>query len=224
MLRTIVLLLITMIFCSFFQQKSIGGLHIEPSSNQLPKSKTGLKIETTPTRGTGLTDSLGSKYGIVHVTNTITNDSTIPILLQIALPIEYSYPISDEFKIVLWPGLTEPPHLYTDSQGWVRENFTDNYLEASNQFNKLLAPGEKYVVTIATIKYPGPPETCSAVAYSLLQYSERRNYSGCDWTMDEEHSTNPQLALGLHVGFCTSGLHYESCMIITCGQITYIED
>lgn len=145
------------------------------------------------------------------------------------LSIEFSHPISDDylkFKIVLWPGLTEPPNLYSESQRRVRPNFTDKELEASNQFNKLLAPGEKYVITIGTLDYPGAPETktCGVVAYSFLEFSERRNYSDCDWTMDEEHSTDSQLALGLQVGFCTSGLHYESCMIITCGQITYIED
>ena len=199
---------------------------MEPGSNQLAKSKTGLKIETTPTRGTVFTDSFGFEYIIIHVTNTITNDSRIPIHLQIGLPIEFSYPMSDDslkFSIVLWPGLTEPPHLYSDNTGRVMENFTGFELEALNQYNQLLAPGEKYIVTIGTI-FSKPPKICSAVAYSFLAYGERGNYSDCDWPMDEEHATNPQLALGLQVGFCTSGLHYEHCTIITCGQITYIED
>lgn len=224
MLRTVVLLIIALIFCSCYQTKSIRELQIESGANQLPESKSGLKIDCSPTRGMGLTDSLGSKYGIIHVTNTITNDSTIPILLEIAFPTEFSYPISNAFKIVLWPGLTEPPHLYSDNQEWLRENLADDQLEASNQLNKLLAPGEKYVVTIATIQYPGPPKTCSAVAYTFLQYSERRNYSKCDWTLDQEDSTNSEFLLGIQVGFCTSGLNYESCRIITCGQITYIDD
>lgn len=224
MLRTIVVLLIVLFFYSCSQQKSTAESKIEPSTNQRPVSKTGLKFETTPTRGVGLIDSLGFEYGIVYITHAITNNSTIPIDLQMALPIDYSYPISDEFKIVLWPGLTEPPHLSSDSQGRYSENFTTNYMQASNQFNKLLAPGEKYNVTIGTIQYFASPKTCSAVAYSLLQYSERRDYSDCDWAMDEDQTKNPQLLLGLQVGFCTSGLHYESCTIIPCGQITYIED
>ncbi len=225
MLRTIIVLLITLIFCSCSQLKSKTGSKIEPSINQLPESKPGLSIKTTPTRGIGFTDSLGSEFFIGHVTNTITNDSTIPIHLQIDLPIEFSYPISDDslkFKIVLWPGLREPPHLYSDSQGIVLESFTGNNLGSSNQFNQLLAPGEKYVITIGTI-FPRLPRICSAFAYSFLEYRERENYSDCDWTMDEVHSTDPLLALGLQVGFCTSGLHYESCTIIPCGQITYIE-
>ena len=39
-----------------------------------------------------------------------------------------------------------------------------------------------------------------------------------------KHITNPQLALGLQVGFCTSGQHYENCTIITSGKITYVEN
>jgi len=200
MLRTIAVLLIALFFCSCSQQKSTAGSKIEPSTNQRPESKTGLKFETRPPRGTGFTDSLGFEYGIVHITHTISNDSTIPIHLQIDLPIEFSYPFSDDyhkFKIVLWPGLTEPPDLYSNSTG-VLEDFTGNDLGSSNQFNQLLAPGEKYVVTIGTI-FPRLPKICSAVAYSLLEYNERRNYADCDWKMDEEHSTNPQLALGLQV-------------------------
>lgn len=226
MSRTIAVLLIGLILCSSCQNKSNSGSKIEPGTYQRLESKTGLKFENGPIRGTGFTDSLGSEYGIVHVKTTITNDSTIPIHLQMALPIEYSYPIPDDhhkFKIILWPGLTEPPDLYSDSTGGTLENFTGNDLASSNQFNQLLAPGEKYIITIGTI-FPRLPKICSVVAYSPFEYNERRNYADCDWKMDEEHSTNPQLSLGLQVGFCTRGQNFERCMIITCGHITYIED
>ncbi|MBK8504654.1 MAG: hypothetical protein IPL46_22065 [Saprospiraceae bacterium] len=228
MMRTIVLLLCALIYYSCLQQKSIGGQY-KTSLDQLPKSRTGLKIETTPTRGTAFTDSLGSEYFIVHVTNIISNDSTVPIQLQIDLPLEFSYPISGNYvnyKIILWPDLTEPPRLYSDRQGRVQvmKNWTISDWDGSNQFNRILAPGEKYVVTIGTLVNTRAPNICGAVAYSLLTYSERRNYSDCNWMLDENHLANPQLALGLQVGFCTSGQHYESCKIITCGQITYVEN
>jgi len=207
MLRTIVVLLIALIFCSCSQQKSIAGSKIEPSTIQRSKSKTGLKFENGVTRGIGFTDSLGSEYFIVHVTNTITNDSTIPIQLQIDLLSDFSYPISNNyvnFKIFLWPEFTEPPNLYSDNQSRVRvmKKRTISEWNSSNQFNKLLAPGEKYVVTIGTLVNTRASNICSAFAQSLLTYSERRNYSDCDWTLVEEHLTNPQLALGLQVGFC----------------------
>lgn len=228
MLRTIAVLLIVLIFCACAQLTSRAGSKIATGSDPLPKSETGLTFETSPTRGTRFSDSLGNEYFIVHVANTITNDSTIPIQLQINLPSDFSYPISGHdvnYKIVLWPELTEPPHLYSDSQSQVQvmENWTIRDWEAPNQFNKLLAPGEKYVITIGTVVNTEVPNICSAVAYSFLTYSERGNYADCEWTLDEEHSTNPQLALGLLVGFCTSGLHYENCTIMTCGQVTYIE-
>jgi hypothetical protein len=226
MVRTAVLFLIAVLFCACSQQKSKADPKIEVGTKQLLESKTGLKFENEPTRGTGFTDSLGSEYGIVHIKSTITNDGTMPIHLQMALPLEYSYPApndSHKFKIVLWPELEEPPGLYSNSAGGVLESFTGQDLKSTNQFNQRLAPGEEYVVTMGSI-FPRLPKICSAVAYSFLEYSERRNYSDCDWTLNEEHLTNPQFILGLQVGFCTSGQEYETCVILTCGQITYIED
>jgi hypothetical protein len=218
-----------LIFYACQQQKSIAGQSKKPGSNHPSKSGTGLKIESSPTRGTLLADSLGSEYFIVHVSNTITNHSSTPIQLEMDLPIEFSYPISNNhvnFRIVLWPELTEPPGLFSDSQSRIQvmENWTISDWESSNQFNKLLAPGEKYVVTIGTLVNTAVSTICSAVAYSFLTYSEKSNYSDCDWTLDGEQVTNPPLALGLQVGFCTSGLHYEHCTIITCGKITYVEN
>ncbi len=228
MIRTIVVLLSALISYNCLQQKSIREQYKQPSTNQMPKSPTGLKIETTPTRGTAFIDSLGSEYFIVHVTNTITNDSTIPIEIQIDLPLEFSYPISGNYvnyKIIMWPKLTEPPLLYSDRQSQVKvmKKWTISNWETPNQFNKLLAPGENYVITIGTLANTETTNICSAVAYSLLTYSESRNYLDCNWALDEKQ-TNPQMAMGLHVGFCTSGQHYESCTIITCGQISYLEN
>jgi hypothetical protein len=142
-----------------------------------------------------------------------------------ALPREYSYPISNdyqEFRVVLWSGLTEPPHLYSDSTGQAFANFIDNEPESSNQFNQLLEPGEKYLITIGTI-VPSPPKICSVVAFSIVEYNERRKHSDCDWLMGKVNSTNPKLALGLKVGFCTSGQHYKTCAVLPCGQISYPE-
>ncbi len=229
MLRATALLLITLLCYSCIQQKSVKGQYKKTSSDQIPDSSTGLKIQSTPTRGTLLSDSIGSEYFIVHVTNTITNHHKIPIQLEIDFPSELSYPISNSqlnFRIVLWPELTEPPNLYFDRQDRVQvmENWTISDWEGSNQFDKTLAPGESYTVTIGTLVDTQVPNICSAVAYKFLTYAERSNYSDCEWTLNEEGITDPQLALGLQVGFCTSGLHYERCTIINCGRISHVEE
>lgn len=224
--RAITGLLIVLMVCSCMQKKSKEGQDVQTSSNPLPDSNTGLLIENGPPRGTGFTDSLGLEYNIVHITTTITNDSSIPTRLQIDLPEDFSHPIfggHQKFKIIVWPGLAEPPHLYTESPERVLENFSGNGSEKPNQFNRLLAPGEKFIMSIGTI-FSRPAEFCSVVAYSLLEYGDRQKYQDCVWTMEEEHLTNRQFALGLHVGFCTSGQNYKSCMIITCGKTTYIGD
>ena len=102
-----------------------------------------------------------------------------------------------------------------------------NDFEIRNNCGFLVASIDCVLIETLEQYYSGKDESLGKLHdpfYSFLEYNERRNYADCDWKMDEEHSTNPQLALGLQVGFCTSGQNYERCMIITCGQITYIED
>jgi len=104
--RTIAGLLIVLIVCSCFQQTSKGGLQIENGPKQHPGSQSGLLIENDPNRGVSYTDSLGAKYNVRYIPITITNDSIIPIHLQIAFSKEYDYPIAlgaEKFKVFLIP-------------------------------------------------------------------------------------------------------------------------
>ncbi len=223
--RFFVGLFLILILCSCFPQIS-NEIQSQDSGLVFSESTSGLSIERSLTRGTGFRDSEGSDNIIVHITNTISNDTTIPILLAIALPVSYSYPIfneTQEFRIILWPGLSEPPYLYTGSTERSLANSIENETEFSNRFSKLLEPGESFLVTIGTI-VPSPAKVCSVVAFSIVGCNDRAKHADCEWLKTEVDSSDPNLTLGLKVGFCTSGQQYESCVILPCGQMVYVEE
>ena len=217
-LRFIVGISSFLMVCSCFQRPSDNDRQIKDASNQQLVTKTGLRIENTPTRGLGFTDTLGTKYGLVYITTAMTNDSTIPIHLHIAFSREYDYPIAygdEHFNIILL------------SKEWAMEGFeiTDSMINELPKYigkppmNKILEPNETYVATIGILR-PSRENLCSATPYALLEYGDRGNYPSCVWAMNEDQSAT-RLSLGLKVGFCTSGQEFKSCNIIPCGQISY---
>ena len=191
------------------------------SRNQQPP-KSGLQIEKGPNHGVGYTDSLGTKYNVRYIPITITNDSTIPIHLQIAFLKEYDYPIAlgaEKFKVFLIPKELTPDKVTYDSVSYELgnnelRNYFDRGLNPSNILNETLEPGKKCVIAIGTI-YPRPPKVCGVLASELFVHSDRGAFTTCDWLMKEDPSSSPQIALGLKLTL------RESCMIISCGQISY---
>ncbi|MBT8220252.1 MAG: hypothetical protein KJP00_10520 [Bacteroidia bacterium] len=190
---------------------------------------SGLRIENAPTRGLGFTDSLGMKYGMVYITTTIINDTTIPIDLQFAFSQEYDYPTAygeEQYNVILlskeW-GLNGVE--ITDSMINELPKFIDKpYLD------KTLKPNEECVETIGILR-PSRANLCSASPYAILEYSDRGNFPLCEWAGNQDQESNPspkafgaKLALGLQVGFCTVGGQYESCKIIPCGHVSYPEN
>lgn len=195
---------------------------MENAPSQQHQSKSGLKIENTPTRGLGFTDTLGTKYGLAYITTTITNDSTIPIHLQIAFSKEYDYPIAygdEQFKVIPLPkewalnGVEITDSIINELPKYIDKPF----------LNRTLEPRERCVATIGILR-PIRTNLCSATPYAILEYSDRGIFPSCEWLMSEGRASNPELAIGFKVGFCTIGEVYESCMIIHCGQISYTED
>ena len=180
-------------------------------------SGSGLWIENGPTRGLGFTDSLGVKYGIVYITTTIRNDSTLPIQVEIALPKEKSYPIAygeEQFQILRLPKAWGIDGLeITDSMIHELPTCMDRPF-----FSKILAAGDSCVETIGILR-PVRDGLCSATPYALLEKGERGKFPSCAW--EENENQGSPLELGLKVGFCTRGQEFKSCMIIPCGKISY---
>ena len=183
--------------------------------------KSGLKIENSPTRGTGFTDSLGTKYGLVYITATITNDRPIPIQIQLDFAKGYDYPAAygdAQFNIILPPSVFALDGVeITDSQMQALPKLT-----GKSSLIETLKPGEKHEATIGILR-PVRKELCSATPYALFEYRNTGDFPSCDWPSDEGQPPNSQFALGLKVGFCTTGLAYKSCTFIPCGQISYPE-
>ena len=217
--RTIVGLLIVLIGCSGNQQTSKGEPQIENDPNQHFESKSGLLIDNGINRGTGYTDSLGTDYNLRYMPITISNDSTIPIHLQIAFSKEYDYPsaFSDEqFKVIPLPKEWTDTILPTD--GMIAE--LKNYIDKPS-VNKTLEPGAEFVLAIGTQYLP---TGVGIVPNVLFAQSDSDNFQACDNLMNLDISTNPQLALGLKLDIYLTRHRYPSaCILIPCGQISYPE-
>lgn len=209
-IRTIFGLLVVLMGCTSTQQKSVNRSLI----------RSGLLIENGPTRGMGYTDAAGTKYGLVYITTTITNDSTLPIQFQVALPKEYDYPSEygdHKFNLLLWPNLNTDHVASLDSMMSLAETYLGKDLNNPYLYRKTLEPGAQWVATIGS-RFPSQSVICSAVPYALLEFGNRATDPSCGWATHEDHNT---LSLGLKIGFCTVGAEYESCIILPCGQIAY---
>ena len=229
--RTILGLLIVLIGCSGNQQTSEGELPIEKGTNQDEVSNIGLKIENRINHGARYTASDSTDYWLIHIASTITNDSTIPIHLQMAFSREYDYPNEygdQKFNIFLLPkvfaldGVTKVTEhsILTDSMQVEFRNYIGNGLDNPYLLNKTLEPGEKCVVPIGT-QFP-VSSNCGVFPNVLLSQSESANFQVCENQLAQDESTNPQLALGLKLDF-RPGKTTEKCTIIPCGQISYLE-
>ena len=189
----------------------------DKSSVTQQKWNSGLKIENGPTRGMGFSDLLGMKYGIVYITSTMTNDTTIPMQLELDVAMKYDYPEAygeEHFNILP----------LSKEWGMNGIEITDSMiLELSNYMNKpsrniTINPGESYVTTIGIIR-PVRPDLCSATPYALMEYGNWKINSDCNWKDTKANYSD----IGLKVGFCTVGGKYEHCIIIPCGQVSFPE-
>lgn len=214
-------LLIVLMFYSCIQQTSESGQQVENNQNQQQEAKTGLKIEYGPNLGMIDTFAAGN---YIHITATITNDSTIPIHLQLAISNEYNYPDScgdSKYKIFLLPEELTPDTatLYGIIADGLAD-FLDRCLENPFTLNKTLEPGEYTVITIGTL-LPNSSK-CAALPRAVFAQNDEHNFQRCDSRINQDKSTNPQFALGVKLDFYSGkGSTPETCLLHPCGQISY---
>ena len=224
-MRIIILaLLIALIACSCAEQSSKNGPQTPEGAMPPPELNTGLIIEYGPNAGMIDTFSAGN---YIHITATITNDSIIPIHLQVAISKEVAFPDScgdHTYKLFLLPQELTPdtPTLYgkiTEETG----DFLDSCLENPYILNKTLEPGEYTVITIGTLFSSAPK--CAALPRAVFTQSDVRKFQACDNRMLQKNSTLLQLALGVKLDFYSGkGPKPETCILIPCGQISYPEN
>lgn len=218
-----------LICCSCKQHSSEGKFPIEKGINKDEVLNLGLKIETRINRGARYTDLDSTDYWLIHIASSITNDSTIPIHLQMTFCREYDYPTEygdQKFNIFLLPKvfaidggkILADNGMLTDSMQVEFRNYLVNGLGTPYIFNKTLEPGEKCVVPIGT-QYP-MTSNCGVFPNVLFSKSEIANFQVCENQFGQDESTNSQFALGLKLDF-RPGKTPEKCTIIPCGQISY---
>ena len=240
--RTIVGLLIVMIVCSCYQQPSKNGQQIEDGTNQ-QLLKSGLQIEYGPNLGTTHTDTEGTSHFYVHSTAIITNDSIIPIHLQLALANEYEYPAfcgdTNKYKVFLLPEELTPDTatLYNNIVNG-QHDFLNTPLDNPSALSKPLKPGEYCVVTIGVLV--AKPTNCAAVPRAVFSYDNIGLYNKCDRQLparlaggNQARSTVPiapittggtQLEIGVKLEYYNQRKFIspeDGCIVIPFGQISY---
>ena len=214
--KNIVGVLIVMIFGSCAQRTSKVERQNENVDTQQEKFKSGLTIKNEINRGTNYTDSLGTDYNIRNIPISITNDSTISILIQIVFSKEYDYPHpnSDEkFQLI-----SLPKEWALDGVG-VTESMIDElpkYIEKP-LLNKTIEPGEEFLLSIGSL-YPRPAKISGVLPRTLFVQSDTTTFPKCEWLMEKDRPSNQQIPLGLKI------ITGDWCMIIPCGSIAYLKN
>lgn len=216
----IVGLIIVLISCSCIQRNSKSKVQTQKKSNQDLDWNSGLRIENGPIQGLSYTDSLKIEYGHAYITNTIYNDSTVSIRLQMDLSKEYNFPAphnDQKFKVVIWPQeLTPNKVTFTDSISNELLNFLQNGPDTTDNINISIAPHEKYVLTIGTLFDKTTNHYVSPEV--LFVQSDGDIFGACENHIIHGKSTNDSIALGLKLN-----IPHVGCTIIYRGQISYGE-
>ena len=181
------------------------------------ESKSGLIFDHSGYRGTEYTDSLGTEYNLRSNPISITNDTLFPIQVQIDFANEYSYPPAygeEEFRVFPLP------------KEWAQDGTTDSmYVSmfeklpnhiSNPSIRKIIKPGEKMILAIGTI-YPKPGAKWSVVPNELFAHDGQKNFPACEWHLEKDPSSNSGVAIGLKL------VLNQTCLVIPCGQISYLE-
>jgi len=219
-------LLIVHFVCSCTQQPSEGEHQTENSPVLILNLKSGLKIENGPNQGIRANKSEGITSSMIYMTSIITNDSTVPIHLKLALAKEYNYPTFCEdhntFKAVLFPKELTPDTatLHNNFDGLA--GFMVNCLDNPSVLDTTLAPGEYCVVTLGIIT--PMPSLCESVPRAVFSHDSISLYQACDRQENPAIATELQLEIGLKVEFYNQRKFIapeDGCSVIPFCQISY---
>lgn len=214
-----------MVIGSCTHQPQKGEEQVKDDLNQQQALKTGLKIEYGPNLGM-IDEFTAGNY--IHITATITNDTTIPIIFQADLSEEYEFPDTcrdSKFKAFLLPKVLTPDTatLYNNLANTATEelgSFLDNCLKNPQVLNKTLDPGEYTVITIGTLF--STSTKCAALPRAIFSPNDTSDFQYCDNRLSQGKSSSPPIELGVKIDFYSGkGSTRETCVVIPCGQISY---
>ena len=132
-------------------------------TKQISEKQFGLFLENGPRQGLAYFDSVGTPYDYRYFTETITNDSTISINLEISLSKEYNdIRLHDSLmsKVFFLPRELTPDSQHSDHR-MSKElyMFLGTGTDTPVSLNKILKPKEKCVMTFGVLtanKYTEP--------------------------------------------------------------------
>jgi len=169
------------------------------------KKYPGISIENGPRQGFQYFDSTGAEYGYRYVTSTVTNDSSIPVQLNIFFTKENHYAHSTDYpgtRVFLLPRKLTPWRQQFDrTMSSELKRFLDTGLQAPVFLNKIVSPNERCVITFGVL---------TEVSYKepfLLELITKESLSG------QMSSTGDSLI--------SLGLVFDNKVFIPCGQITF---
>lgn len=175
--------------------------------------KNGVLIENRINRGINYEDPNGEQYNIRFIPITITNDSTIPINIQIEFLKEYynhQSNIKEKFKLIPMPrewaldGIDITEKMMDELQDYIDKP----------KLNKTIEPGEKFVFAVGAL-YARPTKSNGILPQGLFVIDEAEPFKDCAWPMENEGSSNNTIPIGIRI------LFGEKCAILYSGQISY---
>ena len=173
----------------------------EKRATRSEPTQFGLYIENGPRQGFQYFDANKTEYSYRYCTITLTNDSVIPVKLEIYFP-ETSKTLIDNSnsKVFLLPRHLTPEEQHADTEGISAElkKFLDFEIDKPVHLSKVVMPGEKCVVifgVLTDIKYPEP-----TTPYETALLTSREKTAA--------------IALKLKI---------NDTFIIPCGQFSYVE-
>lgn len=184
-----------------------------------------VQIDSSPTRGMTYIDAQGRTHGFVYVTSTIKNTGKESVEVAFNVDKEQFYPSeydSHPFKLLIWPGISSNEVTPEDSLGNLTINFSAAAKDSTQNINKIIYPGENYQITMGTL-FERSLVGCSVVAYKLLEYLDDTKHKDCDWGEAFNPTGHAESALGIMLGYCTTGGEYKSCKILSCGKLKYTD-
>lgn len=195
------------------------------AQNQSPDAQlgriAGLSLTNQPVRGMGYTDSLGNKYGLRHIPTYITNDSMVPIHVEIAFARSYNTPEAfGEKKFKVFPLPKE----------WARDGLgpSDTMLTEMPKYiahpimSKTIAPGERFVLGLGILT-PYPAEY-GVFPIAVIPNENEKYYGECVDLIEPEQLPDGQKVFQLCIGFASGSQAYpDGRTTIVAGRISYPE-
>lgn len=217
--RMVLGLFLILILCSCKQRRLTDDPFNSNFNKDRSKNLSGLLIENGINRGIMYTDSLGTNYNIRYIPITLTNDSTLPIRVQIKFLKEYTNSLTatgEKFNIIPmaseWAmnGAEITNKMRIDLAGAIDKPFT----------SIVLNPGENYRIGIGT-RYPTGIAYGAPLPEMLYVQGDGEDSLICDQLL---LGREVESAIGLRLKLIfNKGESNEQCAIISCGHISFFK-